>query len=319
VNVVLDPAADEDGDGLTNGTEISRGTNPYQKDSDGDGVNDPVEIADGTNPNDANSYNNLNKGLVAYYPFNGNANDASGNGRNGAPINAVLAPDASGVLNRAYEFNGTSSLITVPHDEALSLSGVSNFTVSTMVRLEKSGVYLFGKDNGAGAQSKWIFAYATPPSTTNQGLFFHVQNTANSGAWMARATNAIANTNWQHLVYTREGNLHRTFINGRMVATETNSTAMPAGITAPFTIGSAENGGWVKGAMDQVRIYNRTLSFSEVGQLYQAEAGNLGTLGITFPFWDGFETGSLSSSWDKSFTRGNGFCTVNGTKSALGV
>ena len=44
VNVVLDPTADEDGDGLTNGTEISGGTNPYQRDSDGDGVNDPVEI-----------------------------------------------------------------------------------------------------------------------------------------------------------------------------------------------------------------------------------------------------------------------------------
>ena len=75
ITVALDPAEDEDGDGLTNGTEISGGTNPYQKDSDGDGVTDPVEIADGTNQNDASSYNNLNKGLVAYYPFNGNVND----------------------------------------------------------------------------------------------------------------------------------------------------------------------------------------------------------------------------------------------------
>ncbi|NDB96024.1 MAG: DUF5011 domain-containing protein [Verrucomicrobia bacterium] len=59
VNVVLDPAGDEDGDGISNGTEISGGTDPYQKDSDGDGVNDPVELADGTNPLDPDAYNSV--------------------------------------------------------------------------------------------------------------------------------------------------------------------------------------------------------------------------------------------------------------------
>ncbi|NDB97175.1 MAG: hypothetical protein EBZ78_13635, partial [Verrucomicrobia bacterium] len=48
------------------------------RDSDGDGVPDDREIKDGTNPNDPNSYNGLSQGLVAYYPFNGNANDESG-------------------------------------------------------------------------------------------------------------------------------------------------------------------------------------------------------------------------------------------------
>ncbi|NBT49934.1 MAG: DUF5011 domain-containing protein, partial [Actinobacteria bacterium] len=80
VYVVLDPVGDEDGDGLTNATEISGGTNPYQRDSDNDGVTDVMEVADGTNPNSSSSFNPLSKGLVAYYPFNGNANDESGNG-----------------------------------------------------------------------------------------------------------------------------------------------------------------------------------------------------------------------------------------------
>ena len=86
VNVVLDPNGDEDGDGLTNGAEISGGTNPYQKDTDGDGVNDPVEIADGTNPNDSSSCNQLSRGLVAYYRFSGNLFDSSGNGSNLAVV-----------------------------------------------------------------------------------------------------------------------------------------------------------------------------------------------------------------------------------------
>ena len=84
---------DSDGDGLTDAEEATRGTNPNLKDTDSDGVTDGREVADGTNPTNANSYNNLSKNLVAYYPFNGNANDESGNGRHGAASNAVLAAD----------------------------------------------------------------------------------------------------------------------------------------------------------------------------------------------------------------------------------
>ena len=71
---------DTDGDGLSDADEATRGTNPNLKDTDADGVTDGREVADGTNPTNANSYNNLSKNLVAYYPFNGNANDESGNG-----------------------------------------------------------------------------------------------------------------------------------------------------------------------------------------------------------------------------------------------
>lgn len=50
----------------------------------------------------------------AYYPFNGNANDASGNGHNGTVTGATLTTDKSGVANRAYSFDG-NDLITCPN------------------------------------------------------------------------------------------------------------------------------------------------------------------------------------------------------------
>ena len=43
-------------------------------------------------------------GLVAYYPFNGNANDESGNGNHGTVNGATLANDQNGNENKAYEF-----------------------------------------------------------------------------------------------------------------------------------------------------------------------------------------------------------------------
>ena len=51
--------------------------------------------------------------LVAYYPFNGNANDESGNGNNGTIFRATLTTDRFGNANRAYSFDG-SSFISVP-------------------------------------------------------------------------------------------------------------------------------------------------------------------------------------------------------------
>src|SRR5205823_407204 len=53
----------------------------------------------------------LTNGLVAYYPFNGNANDASGNGNNGLVSGAVLTTDRFGQTNRAYSFDGVNNRI----------------------------------------------------------------------------------------------------------------------------------------------------------------------------------------------------------------
>ena len=52
----------------------------------------------------------LNNGLVAYYPFNGNANDASGNGNNPIFNNAMLTSDYYGNPNSAYHL--TALIIT---------------------------------------------------------------------------------------------------------------------------------------------------------------------------------------------------------------
>src|SRR5208282_3677527 len=64
----------------------------------------------------------LTNGLVVYYPFNGNAKDASGNGNDGTVDGAVLTADRFGHANSAYSFNGTNSDILVPE----TLFGATN-------------------------------------------------------------------------------------------------------------------------------------------------------------------------------------------------
>ena len=60
----------------------------------------------------------LNDGLVAYYPFNGNAKDESGNGNHGAVNGATLTEDRFGNIDSAYHFDG-NSYIVVPNSPAL--------------------------------------------------------------------------------------------------------------------------------------------------------------------------------------------------------
>ena len=59
------------------------------------------------------SYGGINDGLVAYYPFNGNANDESGNGHNGTINSATLTSDRFGNPNSAYSFDGVNDYIDI--------------------------------------------------------------------------------------------------------------------------------------------------------------------------------------------------------------
>ncbi len=55
----------------------------------------------------------LNDGLIAYYPFNGDANDESGNGNNGTVYGATLTMDRFGNTSSAYSFDGINEYINV--------------------------------------------------------------------------------------------------------------------------------------------------------------------------------------------------------------
>ena len=68
-------------------------------------------------------------GLVAYYPFNGNANDATGNGNNGTVNGATLTSDRFGNSNSAYDFNGVDNHISI--NDTLCNFGTGEFTLSS--------------------------------------------------------------------------------------------------------------------------------------------------------------------------------------------
>ena len=77
---------------------------------------------------------NLSNGLAAYYPFNGNANDASGNSNNGVVTAAVLTTDRFGNPGSAYYFDGSSAFIQVAN--SFSLNPTSQITLTAWYKTD---------------------------------------------------------------------------------------------------------------------------------------------------------------------------------------
>jgi formylglycine-generating enzyme required for sulfatase activity len=269
------PDTDSDGDGLTNAQELALGTDPYQRDSDNDGVNDPVEIVDGTNPNDASSYNNLSKGLVAYYPFDGNTKDYSGNSNDGAGTNLLTVDNGLALTGSAYRFDGTSSCISVPHNPSLNLE---SFTFSVWIKparvMGDHQLILSKHTADVNWDGSWIFAVQSGTLTFQATPFF-------GGAEDMNAQGTVTTNVWSHYVLTYDSTtkLWRYYLNGTSEAIGTNTTTRQLnGNTVPLLIGAewlwdGNKRYFFQGDMDAVRIYNRALSEEEVLALRKREMG----------------------------------------------
>ncbi|OAD18767.1 LamG domain protein jellyroll fold domain protein [Candidatus Thiomargarita nelsonii] len=105
----------------------------------------------------------LNDGLVAYYPFDGNAQDESGNGNNGTVHGAILTEDRFGNVESAYRFDGTNSFIEVMDTPALRLNN-TDFTVSAWVyETERNVSYQDAilTKRSSGSRNGWFYSIGT--------------------------------------------------------------------------------------------------------------------------------------------------------------
>jgi hypothetical protein len=200
------------------------------------------------------------QGLVAYYPFNGNANDAGGKGNNGTVNGATLSNDRLGASSSAYSFNGSNSAITF---SAPPLTQIDNWTLSAWVNpasLSQVGFAVaVGFDDGVTGDG---YGFGLLGNSEWQALFSGV-------AYFSSGYSMPATSRWYHVVMLRESGTTRFFVNGTRTAN--TSTTAPKTPTA-FTIGSNTGVRFFNGLIDEVRIYNRALSPDEVAQLYIYEA-----------------------------------------------
>jgi hypothetical protein len=208
----------------------------------------------------------INTGLVAYYPFSGDAKDKSGNGNDGIVKGAVLTYDRFGNPNSAYSFNGTSDYIDLP---TLYSYSPTNFTLNAWIKLDRIGPrqMILGKLSG------WT-SY-----TGNIGFEVWGDHLAvdSLDAGSTLDGNTILDINkWYQVTTTYDGSSFKVYLNGVL----DGSLSYNGGIgnnTVPWMIGThamyGTPGGYYSnfcfdGIIDNVRIYDRALSDVDIQKLY---------------------------------------------------
>jgi hypothetical protein len=208
------------------------------------------------------------KGLVAYYPFSGNANDVSISNNNGVVESASLTEDKMGIANMAYQFNGSTSRIATQGEKNLPV-GNSDFTLSVAVKVAQpiSGDWRLLVANGSFDQFQFTLGDG---SLNERKLYMHYGGVGYELSPQLQWQDG----KWYHLIFVRSGNLVSASRDGIQVGTAAvagGNNATPGSRSLYFGRRSDGAHPWM-GALDQIRIYNRALSETEVQQLYNYES-----------------------------------------------
>ena len=207
------------------------------------------------------SYADLNDGLVAYYPFNGNANDDSGNGFDGVLVGGItLAPDRYGAPNSAYRFH--SGYIDVNRGNPLNNVGSDPFSISAWFKIENN--YQYGQIVHLGSGDSFQLYNHIPPHNIRVTL---------EGGGDANPFTILQNPElniWYHVATVIQDQEMKIYLNGNYLGNNSEIYDLKStGWNDYFRIGAQTDHSIniFPGVIDDIRIYNRALSDYEIKQL----------------------------------------------------
>lgn len=212
----------------------------------------------------------INDGLVAYYPFNGNANDESGNGNGGVVTGAVLTTDRLGSVNSAYSFNNNGDAVIIGNPTAFQLQ---DFSIAAWVKRGSSSIAGYGAGGDGG-----IFDYGS--QGFGLGMFVNGRPYLTKvGVDNVDATSAVTDLSWHHVVVTKIGSDVAFYIDGvnSGFAQYYNNFQFDTNI-AIGTRGDLSPSASFIGSIDEVRLYNRALTATEIALL--ADKGVYGCINL---------------------------------------
>ncbi|MCD4818680.1 MAG: hypothetical protein K8S23_08305 [Candidatus Cloacimonetes bacterium] len=211
-------------------------------------------------------YLDFDTGLVAHYPFNENADDESGSGNDGMVNGASLAMDRFENYNSAYDFDGYNDYIFGSANSALNLT--TQMTISVWInKADLVQERIFGVFQSLGSVDPWYTMLFS-----QENIRLQMKNSAQQ--WISNNHYSITNISaqtWHHLLVTFDKPKVTFYLNGQYDGAFYCNDEIGSSITPYFYIGSSGDlleDECFTGKIDDIRVYNRAISKSQVQELY---------------------------------------------------
>jgi hypothetical protein len=237
------------------------------------------QVDDGKGEQDADSiaivvrdFSNAQTGdLVAYYPFTGNANDASGNGHHGTVHGATLTADRFGNPGQAYYFDGVDDYINIPNHDSL------NFRNSISVNFWMKVDQFLAREAFPISHGSWQYRWKAsiiPGQMLRWTL--KTDRPVNNGIIDLDTETILDDNLWYNVTLFFDGSDFEIHLDGNLDSFNNWSglimtTVYDLTIAQMLPNNSSYN---FKGVLDEIRIYNYGLSVEEIQDLAS------GTIGI---------------------------------------
>ena len=270
-------------------------------------------------------------GLVGWWGFNGNAQDASGNGNHGTVNGATLTTDRFGNQNGAYSFNGNGGI------SCQRLTGLSELTVSIwfFIPTASDGRSMLTHNTVTNCTDislniiyhPWVpeFVSAVSNGSCNSG--------ANIGLGFPSNPSFIGVWHLYTLIYRNNGDV-TSFIDGFVMSNYSrpdfhwcNSTSSTLRFGGPWWSGDPQ---YFVGKLDDIGIWNRALTQQEITNLYNAQTGitiptttsclnDTASVTITHPSLNGVANAALRLNYNPDSLTYVGFTNLNPNFSGMSI
>ncbi|WP_421877825.1 LamG domain-containing protein [Marinoscillum sp.] len=215
------------------------------------------------------------EGLIAYYPFSGNANDESGNGINGtlgdgqtSSLFPSLTADRNGNPNESYFFDGVDDYINLGVNGIFDIKDYDAFTFAFWVKSDLgTDGSIWSKYISASDNRMWVI--------NNRPNSYRITLCNNGSSSLQDSVSVVKTGQWQHIAITYEAGMLKMYSNGTLEDSKQLAVnILENAPTAATVIGGVHFSNNLfdsnfTGALDEMYFYKRALSAQEINALSQ--------------------------------------------------
>ena len=204
-----------------------------------------------------------NDGMLAYYNFNGNSDDLSGNGYDGVVNGATLTVGIDENENSAYSFDGVDDYIhleNLPINLDPSNSYTFMFHVKTPLSVSQTGGSIISNYQNHSSQSELFI-----------GVYNDVIRVWGDGSTPIQSCNN-SSQDWRNVIVTIQGSTSKVYVDSQLVCTDTILINSGASSHSTF-IGKTDcpttsnQCNYFSGVIDELGVWDRVLSENEISNL----------------------------------------------------